>query len=115
MRLENEIQSINWCQRLAEYIKCDRIICLGDFFDKESLNSEEIAALQDIEWSYIPNDFIVGNHEMGINTLEYSSSHIFKIINANVIDKPTKIIYTEDINTEICYLPYILSDKRKSI
>ena len=68
-RLENEINTINWVQRLAEDKNCNRIICLGDFFDKESLNSEEISALSEIRWSSIPNYFIVGNHEAGINNL----------------------------------------------
>lgn len=114
-RLENEINSINWVQRLAEEQKCDRIICLGDFFDKESLNSEEISALSEISWSGIPNYFLVGNHEAGINTLEFSSSHVFKTAEFPVISQPQITIFTEDIDTEICYLPYILENKRKSI
>lgn len=52
---------------------------------------------------------------MGINNLQISSSHIFKIINANVIEQPTKTVFTEDPNTEICFLPYILDNRRKSI
>lgn len=52
---------------------------------------------------------------MGINNLEISSSHIFKILKADVITTPTTRIFTEDINTEICFLPYILDNKRKTI
>ena len=114
-RLENEIVSISWVQILAEEQHCDRIICLGDFFDKESLNSEEISALSEIEWSNIPNYFLVGNHEAGINTLEFNSSNIFKTAEFMVISEPRRIVFTEDINTEICFLPYILENKRKSI
>ena len=114
-RLENEIASINWVQILAEEQHCDRIICLGDFFDKESLNSEEISALSEIEWSNIPNYFLVGNHEAGINTLEFNSSNIFRTAEFMVISVPRRMIFTEDINTEICFLPYILENKRKSI
>ena len=32
-----------------------------------------------------------------------------------VISEPKRIVFTEDINTEICFLPYILENKRKSI
>ena len=44
-RLENLLWSINWVEKTAEDNKCNRIIYLGDFFDKASLDSEELTAL----------------------------------------------------------------------
>ena len=45
-RLENQIKSINWVERLAEKEGCSMVICAGDFFDKPSLTPDEITALQ---------------------------------------------------------------------
>ena len=44
-RLENLINSVNWAERIADEENCDRIIYLGDFFDKADLTAEEITAL----------------------------------------------------------------------
>ena len=40
-RIENLITSINWAENLALEKGCNEIICLGDFFDKPDLTSEE--------------------------------------------------------------------------
>ena len=48
-RLENQIQSLNWVVKVAKETCCDRILCLGDFFDKAVLNSEEMTALNELD------------------------------------------------------------------
>lgn len=120
VRLENLIKSINWVEKLAYTHNCEEIVCLGDFFDKESLNSEEITALQDISWErpgIIQHSMLVGNHEMGRNDLEYSSMHVFKQNGFAVVNEP---VYVDDADTgftdiDILYLPYILDCNRKSL
>lgn len=114
-RLEHCIDSINWVQREAEANQCSAIICLGDFFDKESLNSEELSSLQSIQWSNtIQNIFLVGNHEMGLNSLEYSSTHVFSLCpNSLIIDKPQCLALSD--NTNFLCIPYMLENKRKSL
>jgi DNA repair exonuclease SbcCD nuclease subunit len=112
-RLENLINSLNWVEDLAEQQRVDKVIFLGDFFDKQTLNAGEISALQEVVWSTIPHDFIVGNHE-GLNeTLDISSAHIFKFIpNARVIDKP---VFDCGFGYQFLYLPYCKEEDRKSI
>lgn len=107
-RLENQIASLNWVERLAETKNCSKIISLGDFFDKSELNSEEVTALGEIEWSDIKHTFIVGNHEISIGTSEYSTAHAFCMRDFMVIDEPDKE-YLD--NLELCYLPYLNSPK----
>ena len=106
VRIENLLQTINWIEGLASHHSCDSIICLGDFFDKSDLTSEELTALSDIQWSNINHVFLVGNHEMGRSSLEFSSSHLFHLANnSTVIDYPQNYVVG---NTEICFLPYVL-------
>lgn len=104
-RLENCIDSINWAEELLGD-RCDLIVYLGDFFDHESLKSEEITALSEIKWSKTSHKFLVGNHELGLNDLSFSSAHIFE----NVIDHPMSVIYSD---VEVCYLPYMLNNTGK--
>ena len=108
-RLENCIDSINWAEELLGD-RCDIVVYLGDFFDHESLKSEEITALSEIEWNKVPHHFLVGNHELGLNDLSFSSAHIFNLKDPQVIDHPTTWIYS---NVEVCYLPYILNNTGK--
>lgn len=114
VRLENCINSINWAESLFNYYNCDSIVYLGDFFDTESLNSVEITALNDVVWSTnIYHEFLCGNHEMGKADLFYNSANILNLIkNSDVITTPTKTMIDD---CEICYLPYILEDDRKSL
>lgn len=108
-RLENQIASVNWVERLAESRGCAKIISLGDFFDKAELNSEEVTALSDVEWSSsIPHTFIVGNHEISIGNSEYSTAHTFCMRQATVISEPEKEYYDD---LELCYLPYTSNAK----
>ena len=74
-RLENLIKSVNWAEHLAEEYGCDKIVCLGDFFDKPTLNAEEITALKEIKWANISHTFLIGNHETDMQDLQYASCH----------------------------------------
>lgn len=107
VRLDNQIKSINWAEDLSNKLNCDMVVHCGDFFDKESLNSMEITALQELRFSDCTHILIVGNHEMGINSLEYSSAHIFELIDTfNIIDKPVTM-ELDDFH-QLCFLPYTL-------
>ena len=110
-RLENQIESINWVEKLAEEKNCDQIIQLGDFFDRADLGSEEISALKEIRWSKLPHIFLVGNHELGSNNLEFNSLNVLAKI-GKVIDKPT---IDCGFGYELFYLPYILESNRKPL
>ena len=113
VRLENLIKTINWVETMSEEYNCDNIICLGDFFDRADISSEELTALQEIRWTNKTHYFLVGNHEMGRSNLEFSSSHLFNLCpQCNVIDKPL-ILY--DKETKLVFLPYILERERKPL
>ena len=77
LRLENLIQTVNWVEKKAVELGCFGVIYLGDFFDKSDLSSEEITALERIEWNDLYHWVLVGNHEMGLSSLKYSSAHLF--------------------------------------
>ena len=79
-RITNCLQSIDFVERLAESENCELIVYLGDFFDKDTLNSEELTAIQTINCSPIKKIILVGNHEMGVSDLSKSSSHILNLI-----------------------------------
>lgn len=112
-RLENLINSINWVEEQAEENNVDTIIYAGDFFDKTTLNANEITALQEITWANIPHKFIVGNHEGLTSTLNISTTHLFTHIpNCEVISEPT-IRY--GFGYEMVYLPYIIEKERKPL
>lgn len=112
-RLENLINSINWVEEQAEENNVDAIIYAGDFFDKTTLNANEITALQEITWANIPHKFIVGNHEGLTSTLNISTTHLFTHIpNCEVISEPT-IRYR--FGCKIVYLPYIIEKERKPL
>lgn len=107
-RLENQIQSLNWVNQIAIEKGCDRMIHLGDFFDKPDLSAEELTALKEIKWNNLPKDFILGNHEIFEN---HNSLYALKDI-GEVITEPTEWMCD---STRIVYLPYILECDRKSI
>lgn len=110
VRLEHLVESMNYMERYAEEAGCTVFICLGDFFDKPVLNSEEITALKDVVWSKYRHYFIVGNHEMASNDLFVNSANIFSIMpNSVVIDVPTLIC------GNILALPYVLDRNRKPL
>lgn len=113
-RLENLIKTMNWIETEAHNQNCDTIICLGDFFDKSELNSEELTALQEVKWSSLKHYMLVGNHEMGRGNLELSSAHLFELIpNCNVVD--SLYVLNETNGTTLVFLPYILEKDRKPL
>lgn len=114
-RLENLIKTMNWIEEQAEINRCNAIVCLGDFFDKSELNSEEISALKEVNWNRdIKHYMIVGNHEMGRSNLEHSSAHLFALIpNTEVVD--THYVYNTYDGTSLVFLPYVLENNRKPL
>lgn len=113
-RLENCIQSINWAEALLH--DCDKVVYLGDFFDSAELNSEEITAMKEIIWNSVPHYFLVGNHELGINDLSYSSSHVFSYINLKELPVVVDSVRSEHIgNISLHFIPYLLTDDKSSI
>lgn len=114
-RLENLIKTMNWIEERAELNRCNAIVCLGDFFDKSELNSEEVTALQEVNWNKdIKHYMIVGNHEMGRSNLEHSSAHLFALIpNTEVVD--THYVYNTYDGTSIVFLPYVLEANRRPL
>lgn len=111
LRLENQLQTMEWLVEQAQLNNCSDIICLGDFFDKPVLNAEELACLSEIDFKDLNTGFIVGNHEMSTSNLDYSSAHSFLINqSAEVYNKPSIIGIG---NTLIYILPYQLEINRK--
>lgn len=112
-RLDNQIQTLNWVQELAEEKECEAIICLGDFFDKPTLNDIELTATKDIVWSsYIKNYFLIGNHESSSSSLACSSTKVLQGRNKFIINTPTSLIFD---TTQIHFIPYIIESDRKLI
>lgn len=112
LRLENQLQTMNWLVSIAQEYNCTDMVCLGDFFNSNSLNAEEISCLSELEFQGIPQHFIVGNHEMGNATLDYTSVHSFLINKqCEVYNKPAII----GIGNSLIYiLPYELEVNRKT-
>ena len=114
-RLENEIKSIDWAEKLAMDTKCDAVFCLGDFFDKSELSAEELTALGDIKWANVQHYFIVGNHEMGSSNLSNSSAHILNLkADIEVIDRETRFDIESKLGLiSLQLIPYVLESDRK--
>jgi DNA repair exonuclease SbcCD nuclease subunit len=113
LRLENQIDSINWVESIAQEKNCGMIVCLGDFFDKPQLTDQEITALQDIKWAEnIPHYFLVGNHESEENDLQYSSTKVLESEYRVIIDKP--FIY-DLADIELAFLPYVVESNKQSL
>ena len=113
-RLEGLVKSLSWAEQLFKEHGCDEEIFLGDTFDREELNAEEITALSEVEWNTTSRlkHFIVGNHESGISTLEYNSTQVLHKIG---VVEDTPYIYPLDDKTELLFLPYIVEDNRKPL
>ena len=103
-RLENLIESLNWVIDSANKYNVDKVICLGDFFDKPTLDSEEITALKEIKWDNLdaPISFIVGNHETASADLSYNSVEALRKY-GEIISTPKQ--ETVD-NANLIYIPY---------
>lgn len=113
-RLENQVQTLNWLEGISLSEHCDAVVCLGDFFDKSTLNDEELTALKFIEWNNLPHYFLVGNHESSVNGLDYTSAKALQSSTHYVINKPSKII-DEQYNVELCFLPYFIESNRDTL
>lgn len=112
IRLENQINSLNWVEALAEETGCEKIICLGDFFDSSSLTAEELTALTEIKWNKsIEHIFLVGNHEIGTHDSAYNSTTALSKYGM-VISKPSMDC---GFGYELYYLPYIIESDRKPL
>ncbi len=115
-RLENLIDTINWCESEAEKRKVDAVVYLGDFFDKAELTSEEITALKEINWSNRNNLgktehlFLVGNHEIGLHDNSFSTCELFGLLFSEVMDKPMTIKASN--GTVMGFLPYVSESDR---
>lgn len=113
LRLTNLINSVNWAEEVAEEQNCDAVICLGDFFDSDTLCSEEITALSEINWSKLPHYFLVGNHETDVYDLSYNTVNIFQKNDFQIIKDVQKLDLQSDIS--LLFLPYIKDEYRKTI
>lgn len=114
VRLENQIESLNWVEQLALDKECQAVICAGDFFDKAQLTDMELTALKDIHWNELPHYFLVGNHESSVNGLLFNSTKALEGPNRFVVSEPTVWKYANDEN-EIRFLPYIIESDRKPV
>lgn len=116
-RLENLIKSVNWAERLAFDCGCSAIVCGGDYFDANLLNSEEISALREVQWAPVSHVFITGNHEGSVSSLDFSTLEVFNLCpNSIVINSPEQYFIEGTANkVEFCYLPYVLERDRKPL
>ena len=111
LRLENQIDSLNWVEGLARYKNCQYVICAGDFFDKAHLSQQELTALQNIHWAPCSHFFLVGNHESEENDLHFSSTKALEGENRFIISEP---VLSEEDGFELAFLPYITESRRES-
>lgn len=111
LRLENQIESLNWVERLGEEKDCDMVVHLGDFFDKPELTAKELTALKDIKWNSLRHVFLVGNHEMASADLKFNSLNALSKV-GTIINYP---YYESGFGFRIIYLPYILETDRKPL
>lgn len=102
-RLENCIKSVNWVMDTALKNNCSSIFYLGDFFDKSTLNAEEITALSSINFDIGINQFIiVGNHEAKTSDNIFNSTNCLQKL--HVFDSYQVL---EDDRIAIHLLPYM--------
>lgn len=115
LRLENQIESINWAESLAVTQCCDMVVHLGDFFDAPNLNSEEITALKELRWATdIPHYFIVGNHEIGTRSLEFNSLNVLTNNSPfELMDEIESLNFADRL--ELVFLPYVFESDRKPL
>lgn len=104
-RLENLIESVSWAEATAMEEQCDRIYCLGDFFDQATLTAEELTALNQVNWAgSLPHYFITGNHEAGDKSLYLNSMEALNLLPFMRIIKTPSLEDVDDC--EFIYLPY---------
>lgn len=104
-RLTACINTLNFIEEVAKNESCDKIICCGDFFDKSSLNSEEISALKEVDFNKdVEHILLLGNHEMQDLSGNYNSLNFFvSHSNFTVIDKISTFKYDGKV---IHFIPY---------
>lgn len=113
LRLENQIKTMSWLNETAVKHGCIGMFCAGDFFDRADLNAQEITALGEIDFSVLPNYFIVGNHELGRGDCSFSSTHTFlQNNNCEVFTNPAVLGFND---TLVYILPYTLQNDARPI
>lgn len=116
VRLEHLIDSMNFVQEVAKRYNAIATYCLGDFFDKPDLTSEELTALRDIKWSTdCKHYFIVGNHESEQSDLIYNSSKALETLDKDRFKVVSNICSQEVDNLKLVMIPYITEKNRKPI
>ena len=104
---------MQWVEDLAEYVKADAVVCLGDFFDKDTLTGEELTALNEVRWASMPHNFVVGNHEISAADLSISSQHVLALGERFVVhDHPLSV---QVGSKQLCFLPYQAEENIKSL
>lgn len=103
VRLENQIETMNWLAEQSEAFDVDLEVCGGDFFDKNTLDAESITALNDIIWSDKPKIFIVGNHELSTADTSLNSLNVLAQKGFQIISNPQIISLS---NIDLYFLPY---------
>lgn len=112
-RIENLISSVNWAEELALKQDCDGVICLGDFFNKPDLTSEELTSITEIKWANLPHAFIIGNHDASNKSLSYNSVNVLSRDTFDIIKKVKKVKVTDKVY--FLFIPYLQDDVRQSI
>ena len=113
LRLENQIQTMEWLINMAQENNCVAMFCCGDFFDRADLNAEELSALGEIDLKGIPNYFLVGNHEIGRSDCSFSTTSTFLQNDVcEILPEPTIMGWG---STLIYILPYILENDKKPV
>lgn len=108
-RLENLIRSLNWVEDTAVQNGCEVVVCAGDFFDKSTLNAQEITALGDLHFDRdIFHYFLCGNHEMGSKFHEYSSAKLFHIKGFHYFAISKAQCFSFDNKCKFLFIPYTL-------
>ena len=115
---EGLIKSLDWAEQLFKEQGCEQEVFLGDFFDKSVIEHEEATALKQVKWNEFPcitkRHFIVGNHEVELGRLEYSSLEALSLVKNHIVyNEPTLV--TLGIKTQALFLPYIVEDNRKPL
>lgn len=107
-RINNLMQSFDFVNKMARENGCDRIICLGDLFDKPDLTAEEITAISQCDIG--SHEFIIGNHDALSNDLLFNAVNMFK--NSKIYKEPTLEIIE---GKQFVFLPYVTETSRKSL
>lgn len=119
-RLENCVKSVSWAEQQAVEHKCNEVICLGDFFNKPDLTSEELTALNDIKWAEnIDHSILVGNHDASTKDLMFNSINALQnsVPRCEIVNKVGGMFRGLEGGKQfgIIYIPYLQDDVRKTI